>query len=59
MDQAQDVHSKKVEKRSVPSKTSLRRVSIEAERSRLIINRSGRQLIDPDIQTKVHGIALN
>lgn len=35
-------------------KTSLRRVSIEAERSRVIVrNRDGRRFVDPDIETKV------
>jgi len=36
-------------------KTSLRRVSIEAERSRVIVrNRHGRRFVDPDIDTKVY-----
>jgi hypothetical protein len=54
----QDTYSKKSERRSIPSKTSLRRVSIEAERSRPFINKSGRQLIDPEIQTKVPTLRL-
>src|ERR1700761_8923817 len=50
---------KEVAKRSSPGKTSLRRVSIEAERSRtrLIINKAGRKFVDPEAETKVSIIA--
>lgn len=35
-------------------KTSLRRVSLEAERSRVVIrDRHGRRFVDPDVETKV------
>jgi hypothetical protein len=39
-------------RRTSPGKNSLRRVSIEAERSRLVINKAGRKFIDPDANTK-------
>jgi hypothetical protein len=35
-------------------KTSLRRVSLEAERSRVVVrDRHGRRFVDPDVETKV------
>jgi hypothetical protein len=50
-DDAQRDNSKKLSRGA----TSLRRVSIEAERSRskLIINKAGRRFVDPDAETKV------
>lgn len=38
-----------------PRKTSLRRVGLEAERSRVVVrDRGGVRVIDPDVQTKVN-----
>lgn len=38
-----------------PRKTSLRRVGLEAERSRVVVrHRGGVRVIDPDVQTKVY-----
>lgn len=56
-DQQDEAQEKKLKAAARPSagKTSLRRVSIEAERSRVIVrNRGGRRFVDPDIETKVH-----
>jgi len=55
----QQEESQKEKPKPVPrpsaGKTSLRRVSIEAERSRVIVrNRHGRRFVDPDIDTKVN-----
>jgi len=55
----QQEESQKEKPKPVPrpsaGKTSLRRVSIEAERSRVIVrNRHGRRFVDPDIDTKVY-----
>jgi hypothetical protein len=37
-----------------PRKTSLRRVGLEAERSRVVVkNRGGLRIVDPEVQTKV------
>ncbi|KAF2664220.1 hypothetical protein BT63DRAFT_460522 [Microthyrium microscopicum] len=35
-----------------PTKASLRRVSLEAQRSRLIVNRAGRRFVDPGVSIK-------
>jgi hypothetical protein len=48
-----EIQKDKQRVRSSAGKTSLRRVSIEAERSRLIINRAGRKFTDPNAETKV------
>src|SRR5580692_8413617 len=43
-------------RRASPGNNSLRRVSIEAERSRLVINKAGRKFIDPEADTKACGL---
>ena len=48
----QDEGAQSNKRRTSPGKNSLRRVSIEAERSRLVINKAGRKFIDPDADTQ-------
>lgn len=50
----QDEPPKEKPGRPSAGKTSLRRVSLEAERSRIVVrDRHGRRFVDPDVETKV------
>jgi hypothetical protein len=55
----QDEGTQSNKRRTSPGKNSLRRVSIEAERSRLVINKAGRKFIDPDADTKACGLIVH
>src|SRR5579871_4518224 len=57
-DQRDDLPKEKPGRLSA-GKTSLRRVSLEAERSRVVVRyRHGRRFVDPEVETKVCRIGL-